>query len=37
MFKQCSAILAAGQHESAVKLVLHIFNVTELLGIPYQR
>lgn len=37
MFQQYSTLLAAGQHESAVKLLLHIFTVTELLGIPYQR
>ena len=37
MFQQCNALLAAGQHESAVKLLLHIFSVIKLLGVPYQR
>ena len=37
MFRQYSALLTAGQHESAVKLVLHTFTVTELLGMHYQR
>lgn len=37
MFNQCGVMLIAGQHESVIKLVLHIFNVTRLLGIRYQR
>ena len=37
MFQQYSALLTAGQHESAVKLVLHTFTVTEMLGIHHQR
>ena len=30
-------MLTAGQHESVIKLVLHAFTVTRLLGVRYQR